>query len=836
MHHPLPPARLRALAFALCAACFTPAHAADEAVTLKRDRWGVPHVYADSTFGLFYGYGYAVAQDRLFQMEMARRSTQGRVAEVLGDRFVDYDRKTRANYDPAAIAAQLAALPADDRAILDGYAAGFNAWLQQVAARPDTLLPRPFTEFGFTPQPWTAFDVAMVFIGTMGNRFGDFNTEIENQALLNALVAKHGEAAGRALFDLLLPPDTAGAPTTIPAADWNARAPARAAAALVPVSAKVLADIRRVPLGRDGAVRDLPPAAAQAWLDSEFAAWGLSGSAGYPSTSNMLVLGPQHVAGARAILNNGPQFGWFNPAYTYSVGLHGAGFDLVGNTAFAYPAVMFGHNGHIAWGSTWGAVDNVDLYRETLNPADPREYRLNGNWVPMEARRETLRVKGGEAVSFEVLKTVHGLVTATDEGAGVAYAKRRAWAGHELDTLLGWLRQGQARNWDEWKAQVARIGFNINVYYADADGNIGYALGGHYPERRHDGRLPAPGDGSAEWLRLRPFAENPQVFNPSSGYIANWNNKPGDAPLGTGLYYYAWARADRVEVLTDLVAATPRLDAEASWRLMMDAALVDVNAKYLVPEALAATAALPADDRLRRAAGLLAGWDRVSRDADRDGRYDGAAPALMQTWLPLLLARVFADDVPAEFLKWYASAGYPSPESPMRGSLNLQIGTKVLVEALLAKRAGTTPPYDLFNGADPAALLRETLAAALDQLERTQGPEPAKWSLPTVPQVFFANNFMGVPQAAAGEERRTRIAQNRGTENNRVVFGSDGRVQAVEVVAPGQSGFIAPDGSRSPHYEDQLGLYEDEGHKPVWFDAADVDANLESQTVLRVAR
>ncbi len=827
---------LRLVPLALCAAT---THAADEAVTLKRDRWGVPHVYADSAFGLFYGYGYAVAQDRLFQMEMARRSTQGRVAEVLGDKFVDYDRKTRANYDPAAIAAQLAALPDDDRAVLEGYAAGFNAWLKAIEAKSDALLPKQFTDLGFAPAAWTAFDVAMVFVGTMGNRFGDFNTEIENQALLNALVARHGEAKGRALFDTLLPPDTPGAPTTIPASDWSGRvAPAKAAASaspVQPVSERVLADIRRLPLGRDGALKDLPPVAVQAWLDAEFAAWGLSGSAGYPSTSNMVVLGPNKVSGAKAILNNGPQFGWFNPAYTYSIGLHGAGFDIVGNTAFAYPAVMFGHNGRIAWGSTWGAADNVDIYREALNPDNPREYRLDGVWVPMESRTETIRVKGGAPVTLEVLKTVHGLVMSVDAKAGVAYAKKRAWAGRELDTLFGWLRQGQAQSFDQWKAQAARSAFNINFYYADRDGNIGYALTGTYPERRHDGRLPAPGTGEAEWVRIKPFAENPQVLNPSSGYIVNWNNKPGDAPLGTGLYYYAWTHADRIEVLSGLIDARPRFDADASWRLMMEAALVDVNAKYFVPAINDATAALPEGDPLRQAAAILKGWDRVARDADRDGRYDGAAPAILQTWLPLMLERVYADDVPAEFLKWYASAGYPSPESPMRGSLNLQIGTKVLVEALLARRENRTLPYDPLNGTDPGALIRDTLAAALDKLAKAQGPDMAKWSAPTVPQVFFASNFMGVPQAGADEEARTRIAQNRGTENNRVVF-AEGGVTAVEVVAPGQSGFVAPDGTRSPHYQDQLELYEDEGHKPVWFDAGDVDANLESKTVLSVKR
>ena len=184
-------------------------------VTIRRDAYGVPHVYANSEFGLFYGYGHSVAQDRLFQMEMARRSTQGTVAEVLGDKFLAFDKATRANYWPASIHGQIARLPKADRDILEGYAAGMNAWLAKVKADPETWMPKQFRDFGFEPGPWTAFDVAMVFVGTMANRFSDFNTELDNLALRTALIDKHGDAKGREIFDQLkwiVDPET---PTTI---------------------------------------------------------------------------------------------------------------------------------------------------------------------------------------------------------------------------------------------------------------------------------------------------------------------------------------------------------------------------------------------------------------------------------------------------------------------------------------------------------------------------------------------------------------------------------------------------------------------------------------------
>lgn len=184
-------------------------------VTIKRDEFGVPHIYASTTYALFYGYGYAIAQDRLFQMEMARRSTQGTVAEVLGEKFVDFDKSIRGNYWPASIRRQLADLPQRERDILDGYAAGMNAWIAQIRAKPDQRMPRQFNDFGFQPTNWDAFDVAMVFVGTMANRFSDATSEIDNLALVTALKDKYGAQKGMALFNELKWIVNPDAPSTV---------------------------------------------------------------------------------------------------------------------------------------------------------------------------------------------------------------------------------------------------------------------------------------------------------------------------------------------------------------------------------------------------------------------------------------------------------------------------------------------------------------------------------------------------------------------------------------------------------------------------------------------
>ncbi len=649
-------------------------------VTIKRDTWGTPHVYATTVYGLYYGYGYAVAQDRLFQMEMSRRTFTGRVAEVLGEKHVAFDRSTRSNYTPASLQRQYDALGKDDRAIFDGYAAGFNAWLRAVREDRGRLMPKQFIDLGFEPEDWTPMDVVMIFVGSMCNRFSDFNTEIDNLSLLTALKARHGDDKGPQIFNQLKWINDPHAPTTVPQGPAERKVvgplaqqahPDNAAqlAALVSPSEQTLLALTRLPKGERGELLHLAPAEAQVLLAEGLAREGLTGMAGYPQASNMWIVGKGKADGANAILLNGPQFGWFNPAYVYSVGLHGAGFDVVGNTPFAYPNILFGHNGKVAWGSTAGFGDGVDIYQEKLDPADPTRYLHNGRSLPMSRRLEVIRVKGGTPVALEVFGTVHGLVVATDKDKGVAYAKKRTWDGHEIGSLLAWVHQMRAQNYDQWITQAARMAITINWYYADRSGNIGYAYTGKFPQRRknHDPRLPAPGTGEMEWERVLPFRTNPQMLNPQQGWLANWNNKPAPGYPSPDMFFLSWAETDRVEYLFDRLKARDRFTPEQVADINKGASFVDVNARYFLPYLRQAAATLAADDARRQAVALLDSWDQQAVDRDGDGKYDGPAVSVLRAWLPAMLKRSLADDVPEAYFKFYASAGYPVAGMPTAG-------------------------------------------------------------------------------------------------------------------------------------------------------------------------
>ncbi|MEM7278034.1 MAG: penicillin acylase family protein [Pseudomonadota bacterium] len=646
----------------LVVACATSGPSSSGEIRIVRDDYGVPHIYADSVYGLFYGYGYAIAQDRLFQMEMARRSTQGKVAEVLGPEFLDFDIAARRGFSPDSIRQQIAALTSEDRDILEGYAAGINAKLKHIGQDPERLLPLQFTRFDIQPTAWSAYDVAMVFVGTMANRYGDFNTELENSALLSNLREQHGAKNASKIFDSLNPRYTRGAPTTIAKSDW----PGAKQANLPEVSDALLAAASR----NSGSTEKI---------------------SGF---SNVFVLGPEKTVDANAILVNGPQFGWFVPAYVYSVGLHGAGFDVAGNTPFGYPGLLFGHNRDIGWGSTWGAGDIVDIFAEEINPDDSSQYWYQGGYRNFEIRTELIKVRGADSHEVDLERSVHGPIVARDESAGIAFAKERSWHGKELQGLLSWVNGMKASNYAEWIEAAKQLPMNINWYFAHREGDIGYAFTGHYPERAtgHDNRLPVTGRGTRDWQGVQDFSKNPQVLNPEKSYIANWNNKPGEGVLNPDEFWYSWSRADRVDFLHDAIEARGRFTADDAWNLIESSSYADVNAPYFMRGLISAAASYPDSSIALALTEALADWNLRSADDDQDGYYDGLATPLFREFLAQLNYLVLADDLGSSF-PMFAATGYPEPGKPTGAGLNIQTGTKAVLEAMDGNSA-----YDFLNG------------------------------------------------------------------------------------------------------------------------------------------
>lgn len=781
------------------AACASPPQDTQRNLRIVRDDYGVAHIYADDIYGLYYGYGYAVAQDRLFQMEMTRRSTQGMVAEVLGPEYLDYDRGTRRLFDPSSIKRQLAALDRKDMDIFAGYAAGMNAWLKVIRSNPRELTPKQFIDNDFKPADWTAYDVAMIYIGTMANRYGDFNTELDNLRIFQSLAAQHGEDRAKKIFDLLNPRYTDNAPTTIPSEDWSVAQPDNLAAVSPPVSA---------PLEQ---LANYQPFSAPV-------------SAGF---SNVYVIGKEKTEEANAILVNGPQFGWFSPAYVYSVGMHGAGIDVVGNAPFAYPMVMFGHNRSITWGSTWAGGDIVDIFAEQLNPDDPLQYMYKGEYRDFQHRVEVIKVRGEDDVELDVYRSVHGPVMLTDTGAGVAYAKHRAWDGGELDTLLAWIASTRAEDFESWKTEAAKSAINVNMYFADVHGNIGYFFGGQYPQRAagHDNRFPVSGDGSMDWVARLPIEQaNPHVKNPVSNYVANWNNKPGQGVMNPDFFFYSWSGADRIDILHELLDKQDRFTPDEAWDLLPASSYADVHSRYLLPMIDLAVKE-QGNNKMKRANDILQNWDEQSIDSDGDGNYDGAATAIFRTFVAVLLKNALGDDL-GDVFGPFSSTGYPTADKPTGAGTNIQSGMKAVLESLNGRG-----DYDLLNGESTSGIIARSLAETLEKLSAEQGNDMTAFLLPVAPRPFSTRNFLGIPQAGSDESMVAPVEQNRGTENDMIVM-KENAIVGWEVTPPGQNAFISPRGGKGPHYDDQFSMYHEFGRKRMWFYSEDVETHKTSEETI----
>ncbi|MGY1781947.1 penicillin acylase family protein [Geodermatophilus sp. SYSU D01036] len=637
------------------------------------DRWGVPHIYAATTYDAFRAQGFNAARDRLWQIDFWRRRGLGRLSEVFGAEHVERDRAARLFLFRGDAHADWLSYGSDTKRASTAFVEGVNAFVQLTREDPE-LLPVEFRELGYTPSFWDPADV----------------TRIRSHGLFYNL----REEVARALTIR----DHGGAVEEL----RRRREPHREL--VVPEGL----DVARIP---DDvlAVYDLattppvftarPPDEAQGTV--------------LPEGSNNWVLSGDRTATGRPLLANDPhRAAAALPGLRYLAHLSAPGFDVIGGGEPGLPGISIGHNGQIAFGLTIFAIDQEDLYVYDLNPDDPLEYRYEGRWEPMRVERDTIEVAGGPPVEVELAFTRHGPVIRSDPSTNTAFAVRAAWLEPGMAPYLGSMDYMRARNWDEFLGAMNRWGAPPeNQVYADTRGNIGWKTGGLTPIRPNwDGTLPVPGDGRYEWAGFYDMDELPGALNPEQGWLATANemNLPEDFPPDRHITYdwYAPYRRHRIDdVLGGTTAAT-----------VQD--MVDLQGDYVSIPAqriLAAVRGLDLPDRDQ-----VDGLDLLL-DWDGDLRPDSPAAALFEVWYrrhlrPALLARAVAQvtgrDDNADVLAAIANKE------------DLLADARIDIELLES-------PGDRL-GPDPAGFLAatvpQTLATALADVEELLGPDRGEWA------------------------------------------------------------------------------------------------------------
>ena len=797
-----------------CADSFSGTHP----VTIYRDDFGAPHIFAVDTEGLYYGYGYASAQDRLFQLDMLRRTYWGRVSEVHGAKFLEFDKAMRRdNLTRAQVKDQITALDRHYQVILRAFADGINAYIAEAAADPGGKLPAEFKNFGIEAEKWKDEDVAAVFLSVMGV-FMDFSRELENKALLEYLIKRHGEKKGRALFSDLVPGNDPDGYATIPATSPGA-APAKKKASNSLPSLSIAREI----LDESRALR------------SAYTELGLTPPEEAPSASYAFLVSAKKSASGNALLMGGPQFSFHLPSDLYEVGLHGPGIDAVGSTLAGYPFIMFGQTERTAFSSTAG-VDNItDYFGEKLNPKNPRQYWFMGKWRPMEQRKEIFKVKGEDPKEVTFSYTVHGPVIKMDEAKGIAYTKQLSCKEDYLSGFVSFYELMRAQTPEEFKKAAALSSLSVNVYFADTAGNIGYFHQGKYPKRsaKANPLFPAPGTGEYEWQGFHSAAQNPHVINPATGIIANWNNKPAknwpNGDLG-GVFGGAagWGVDHRVTLLTDSVKGKEKISVDDLKKMIQDITLGHLWAQRFKPFLLDVLKRnMKADPRIPIAFEILASWDDTWSDANDDGVYDHPGLSIFNAWWDIALKNTFED----EFGEYWGAS-----ESSVGGPFNWEKrkrypgGHPLFLRALLGKKAPNPLSHDYFNGKRDEILLK-SLIEGLDRAEKKFGcPDMTSWKMPVSPMPYAPTTIMGVPTTQ--EKVKMTFFMERGTENH-IVELKQGGAEGVMVVPPGSSAFVKGDGTKSPYYEDQFEMFNKFQYKPLLIKEEMVKAKAKSKLNLQ---
>jgi penicillin amidase len=517
-------------------------------VYVRRDALGIPSIEAATREDALRGLGHAVAEDRLFQLDLLRRASAGRLAEVLGPELVAADTRQRIQGSSDAADAIVARLPDPQRRALEAYADGVNAYL----AAADSL-PFEFGVLGYRPEAWRPRDSVLVVL-SMVDLLGE-SEELERtrtvlaealpEQLASALSSSH-DGFTRALWA-----SSAGSDGCQLASGASCKP------ALAPRASTVGAS-RRSPtvelaVSTDGALgAQLSPRSGKPPVGSN--AWAIAGSL---------------TSDGRAILANDMHLDLSVPNVWYRAELSYADVRLRGLTLAGVPAVIVGSNEHVAWGLTALDGDVLDLVRLELDPARPGEYRTPQGWRRFETRREVVRVKGAPDVVVPVRTTIWGPV-ASEPLLGAPVARR--WTALDPGAIdIGLLELDRARSLESALEVFNRAaGPACNAVVATRDGRVGWTVTGRLPRRTgFDGAT------SRSWSTANVGwdgyldAELPRVLDPASGFVVNANQRMLAPERGPSLAH-DYANGYRAYRISEALRASGSLNEAQVFQLQLD--------------------------------------------------------------------------------------------------------------------------------------------------------------------------------------------------------------------------------------------------------------------------
>ena len=763
-----------------------------DTVTIRRDERGIPYVEAKNDEDLFFGQGYATAADRLWQMDLFRRTARGELAEMLGagpnNLALDQDKLHRTYGFIQAAETEYAASSPRSRALLEAYARGVNAYASSLDPKSR---PPEFQILNYEFRPWTPQD-SIVVVKLFFEALSDtWRLDLMRQGLASLPPEKQA-----ALMPSISSLDVLVVGKDVPAKAAPARSTGAVASPLSSESQKALAynaSIAADALARVGLYAD------------ELAA-----------SNNWVISGKRTVSG-KPLLANDPHLRPTAPSIWHLVHLSAPGVRVAGVTSPGLPGVVIGHNENIAWGFTNVGPDVQDLYVEKFDPANPKRYQTPSGWQDAVIRREEIKVRKGlagaeyDVVTQDVTVTRHGPIIF--EGDGKRYALR--WTAFDSKRLASDLNfaLNRARNWDEFKTAVQSFTAPTqNIVYADVNGHIGYHAGGLVPMRKSgDGSLPYDGATDAgEWVDYIPIAKLPNLYDPPSGMIVTANQRI----VGTDYPYHlthSWAQPYRARRIFDLLSEKPKHTADDFRRILGD--VYSIGGALFAQEAvkILRPKLTPADDKLRATLDAFEKWDgRVNAEST-------VAPLVGQMRLTFR-SKILAGALGPELVRTFQWSNFDTT-----------------LDRILKEQPAEWLPKEFPSYAD---LMRAAYDEARQTLTRNLGADESKWTWGDFAKARFPHPLSGAPLIGVqftvppfpqnGTGGLVGATVNVGASVSMRLIADPGDWDKTQQgIALGESGL-----NKSPHWTDQLADWRAVTPREFPFTAAAVMKATKSTLVL----
>lgn len=751
-----------------------------EPVQVRRTEFGYVHIKAAHREDLYRAVGYVHAQDRLWQMELIRRVGEGRLAEVLGKDALAVDRLFR-TLGLFRVAAEIEeAMDDRTRAALEQYAEGVNAGMVAFKGR----LPIEFDMLGYEPESWTVRHSLLV------SRLMAWELDYSRwmDILLSVFVARFGPERARVLFPSWLEGD----PTIVGRLARDAE---------------------------DGLM---------SYLAAETSARAVLGQSGLGHGSNAWAVHGSRTVTGKPYLANDPHLLLMAPGRFHEMHLVAPGLDVAGVMIPGVPFTIIGRNRSIAWGLTNAMIDDHDFFIEQVdNPSTPTRYMLDGRWVPMQQRVDTILVKDSDPVLLSVYSTHRGpIINRVEPSARWSSSLiSMRWTGHDVtQDARAFLLLNEAQSWGEFTDALRYFAVPSQSFvYADTAGNIGYRTGGKVPIRdAAHALLPADGRSSSnDWRGFVPFEAMPASYNPEAGFVATANNAIAGTPYPYHLSHLLeppW-RAQRInEVLKDVGRATM----EDMERLQQD--VLSPLAREIVPLLVGVLSDSSADEPFPQYVSYLRTWDfRMDKGK--------VAPSIFESLYNHAMHETFIDEMGTELLALYDTlAGMPL--TAFRRLLN-------------------DPDSDWFDDLRTPErefrddIIRRAFRLSLSDLQGRLGTDVRQWRWERLHTLTFSHVLGAVPAlapifnvgpfAVGGSHSTVNVGYFLLDGSYTMTVGSSVRQifdladpnNTRTVMPPGQSGHVFHD-----NYDDQIQLWLNGSYKIVLMDSMSVARQAPMQLML----